>query len=987
MWSLFFSLYFTICLSACMESEGTESIAVLTDEVNKMQECQMHSDNKSFYLHKYKADNIIGKYSASYIKLSPKDQRDFTIARSRYSLILADYLMQTGRRQDAINAIDILGSNSTQNISADTMLWLDYLCHQGSIRFRPFNIKKHTDNLKKGYDCLMQCYFIASRSNKKYFESMSLQLLSRYLANDSIFQLVKLNDAASLRYINEDGVSETLLAGNLAERALFIAEKLNDNRLLVSSWMNLALCYFNIGDANNSIQCLIQASKTKGIDSMPALKATLNEQLSMSYAAIDDKYFSDFYRNAYLDLQDSTRQDRELEARATALEESASKIWMYVGLATLIFILLCIITFTLNHLRKRDEKKADKREEEIEFLEDSLRAMQLQYSNEQRAAIEQRARIAIINGMLPLIDRMQHAVDNGNNTYATELAREIEKQNTMITQWIKLRQGSIAPRIESIPLQEILNIVKKNAPSLQHNGITLNICDTDSKVKADRALTLFLINTLVDNARKAMPQGGCISITCTDNNDEKYTEISVKDDGNGMTEEQVAHLFEYKTINDEPTDKLRQGQSANHGFGLQNCRGIIDRYRKISSLFSVCTISAESQVGKGTTIHFRLPMVVRTIILLFTIVTASLSANAQNIKADTLTTDTALIQGLAERYADSLYSCNINGHYAEAMLYSDSCINVIQRYKMVNPSVRLAVYNETAVAALALHQWRKYSYYNYLYTQLYKDCTADSSLATYCQTIASNKNKANCAMFIMLLLIASLIPVFWFVYLRHVIKRRKGINKHKEILNDDLNKAEREYSRLHVINNITDNQLSTLKHETMYYPTRICMQIDNGDEQKEIQSTIAYYRDLFNTLSNQAMGKQLSAFSFPMSTAPLCEVIPGLDNEEVIICNRELMTYLRVLLKRHNGNKTPHPHVIGKYGHYIRIAFDMDHADYNAEQAVLLFAPSTHNADFLIMRQIMRETGNTTNSYGCGIMTGEENGKQVIIITVSLFSA
>lgn len=527
MWSLFVSLCFSVCLTACMEQNSAESIAVLTDEINEMQSCQLHSDNKSFYLHKYKAENIISQYSESYIKLSPKEQRDFTIARSRYSLILADYLMQIGRRQDAINALDMLGNNSTQNISADTTLWLDYLCHQGTVRLRPFNIKKRTDDLKKGYDCLMQCYFIASRNNIKYFESLSMQLLSRYLANDSIFQLVKQNDAASLRYINENGVADTLLAGNLAERALFLAEKINDNRLLANSWMNLALCYFNIGDANNSIECLIQASKTQGIDSIPALKATLNEQMSLSYAAIDDKHFSDFYRNAYLDLQDSTRQDRELEARATALEESIDKIWMYVGCTSVVFILLCIITFTLNHLRKRDEKKADKREEEIEYMEDSLRAVLLQYSNEQRAAIEQRARIAIINGMLPLIDRMQHAVENGNDTYATELAHEIEKQNNMITQWIKMRQGSIAPRIESIPLREILSIVQKNAPSLQHNHVTLTIPSTNSTVKADRALTLFLINTLVDNARKAMPDGGDINIACIDNTEERFTEISV----------------------------------------------------------------------------------------------------------------------------------------------------------------------------------------------------------------------------------------------------------------------------------------------------------------------------------------------------------------------------------------------------------------------------------------------------------------------------
>jgi len=84
-------------------------------------------------------------------------------------------------------------------------------------------------------------------------------------------------------------------------------------------------------------------------------------------------------------------------------------------------------------------------------------------------------------------------------------------------------------------------------------------------------------------------------------------EIAVEDTGKGMTDDQLEHLFETKPIREE------------HGFGLLNCKGIIEKYRKLSQIFSVCTIAATSSLGKGTRLMFRLPKgILRTLLLLFT---------------------------------------------------------------------------------------------------------------------------------------------------------------------------------------------------------------------------------------------------------------------------------------------------------------------------------------------------------------------------------
>lgn len=55
---------------------------------------------------------------------------------------------------------------------------------------------------------------------------------------------------------------------------------------------------------------------------------------------------------------------------------------------------------------------------------------------------------------------------------------------------------------------------------------------------------------------------------------------------------------------------------------------------------------------------------------------------------------------------------------------------------------------------------------------------------------------------------------------------RKNEAMNIEMAEDDLHRAEYENDKLHIANSVLDNCLSTLKHETMYYPSRIRQLID-----------------------------------------------------------------------------------------------------------------------------------------------------------------
>ena len=112
---------------------------------------------------------------------------------------------------------------------------------------------------------------------------------------------------------------------------------------------------------------------------------------------------------------------------------------------------------------------------------------------------------------------------------------QINEYNDVLTYWIQLRQGDLSLHIESFPLQSLFDLLSKGRTSFLMKGVTLDVQPTETVVKADKVLTLFMLNTLADNARKFTPRDGRVSIFATDLDDR--VEIAVEDTGQGMTEE------------------------------------------------------------------------------------------------------------------------------------------------------------------------------------------------------------------------------------------------------------------------------------------------------------------------------------------------------------------------------------------------------------------------------------------------------------------
>ena len=962
--------------------------------VQQMRLCQRRSRNREFHDYRELADKTIRRINEERASLSEHDQRCLLYAETEYAIVNSTYYYYVGLEQQSIDALNAINPNEVQR---DTAQFLNYLYNIGAGGIITQGSQQEIN--QQEFDRLMRCFLMARQGDYPYFAANALEALSEHLMEPPVRDHLMMDNMPAMKFLNPDHVDDNMLAGYLAENSLYIFREFGDVYQIAGAYRTLASCFRQIGDYESALYNLEQALSDSAIYQAPDLVASIREQLSVAYAAIDDKQQSDYNRNLYLDVQETTRQDRQLEARANQYERAISQLNLMIIAVIVAIILLFFSLWLFNYLNKK-RTKTEGTDELFEQKSEDIQALQLRVEASERRNLEQRAKVSLVNSVTPFIDRILHEVKNPEKAdaeYIQELTDQINDYNDVLTYWIQLRQGELSLHIESFALQELFDLLAKGHASFQMKGVELNIAPTDAVVKADKVLTLFMLNTLADNARKFTDKGGKVSISANDQ--EEYVEIAVEDTGQGMTDEQLQHLFESKPIKDDGKAQT------SHGFGLLNCKGIIEKYRKISQIFSVCQIAATSKLGQGSRLFFRLPKgILRMLILGMLLTGTALTGYGQQPKP-TPTDSDPLAQ--ASAYADSAYFCNINGQYERTLVFADSCIDCLNRqylslqprgrYLMrsignpsliapeikwlhdgldVNYHIILDIRNESAVAALALHEWQIYSYNNRIYTQLFKEMSADDTLGDYCRTMQQSQTNKTIAIILLVILALAILPAYYLLYYRHRLYSRFLSEQQRqtdlEMLDDEQRRTELEISNLHVSNAVLDNCLSTLKHETMYYPSRIRQTLDSGDTES-LSEVTSYYRELYGMLSQQAM-RQVERTHLHLRPLSMEGV--------TILGDENLIRYLFEILRKQSGEKKPEIQFSQKNEKYVEVSVAMPGLDFSKEQPEDLFQPKREHILFLICRQIVRDHGEATNRRGCGIRAEIINGIPHILITL-----
>ena len=419
----------------------------------------------------------------------------------------------------------------------------------------------------------------------------------------------------------------------------------------------------------------------------------------------------------------------------------------------------------------------------------------LHAENNKRENLARKTCCQVVAECLPYIDRMRseirHLADTPADSpqyeqslqYVRELAERINQYNDLLSQWIRIRQGVVALNVESFAVQGLFDIVGKGSRSFSQKGVLLDVVKSDAVVRADRVLTLFMINTLADNARKFTPAGGKVTVEAVQGDD--YVEISVSDTGVGLSPDDVNTIRETKVYDPSQIGQGEQ-QGKGSGFGLMNCKGIIEKYRKTDDLFSVCSFNVESTPGKGSRFSFRLPKGVKRTLMALLILCTGVTARAQE-------QDSLLVT--AYDYANQTYLCNTEGRFEEALLYADSAFDALNRDYLLNGGTDdmllsvmdilvpaetywledgfatdyetvLWLRNEIAVSALAMRDWDVYRYNDDAYLKLFKLYYGEWKIEEDCRELQRTNSNLSIAVivFVLIFIMVLLIYLLYLIY-------------------------------------------------------------------------------------------------------------------------------------------------------------------------------------------------------------------------------
>ena len=1065
-----------------VQRQSRNQIELLCSDVMMMKVMQRIGNGYEFFRYRNSALNRMDRINESLNELTDHQLNRIYYANTEFHIVSSTYYYYLG--QDSLANVEINAISDYVKSDKDVTQFLYYHYMLGSGGLLKGN---RTDVILQEFDHLLLTYTLSKSRKITYFEANSLQSFAEMLIDSASVSIVRQYRRDAYNYINDQVLHDSLVIGDdspctlplaLARKSLGLFKKYKDLFQTACLYRTIGDIYFSEGSYQQAhasytkALSLVHSQKKRSSKTFIAWMAGIHERLSLSYSSIGNKERSDYHRNIYLDLLDDSRQNKELDIRKENLSKEVRDVQVGIGLLLLLLFLIIVLVMLYihrikNHItsqyatllsirdsgyyadaRNRIAQFVGQQESDMETLTDLGNSSRLHIEDYRNGNIIRRAKVSLVYAIIPYLNRIlaetkrmkaEGKASLERLTYIRELITEITRINDVLTEWIKMQRGLLNLHITTFPLSNTLDILRLGKTSFGKKDITLVVPETDLKVKADEALTLFMVNTLADNARKFTNPGGKVQITLDATDD--YVEVGIEDTGIGLSSRDVDILN-----NSNVYDSSHLGISNDNkgfGFGIMNCKGIIHKYKKLSSRFAVCDFGVESSPGNGSRFWFRLPRVL-SVALVFAL---SVSAQAS--------------YSLFRSLCDSTYNANVEGRYEDALLFGDSALKVSASPMDTIKVVQLR--NEMAIASQALKRWDDYRFNNNECVRLHWLYSQDTSLASYCRRM--EEAKYDSSVLLVLLTLSGIIILFliYMLFLKDRIRNKRRIaslsgdftltlgriishvreleklalhsesdvillntafirsltDEHDRLLTcvqDDtylsglvrafysdmtdrllrINELQQritslteqnyklrfEEDRLYVMNQVLDNSLSTIKHETMYYPARIDQMAqslwentDNSEAIDELNTLVHYYKELYLLLYEQA-NRQLLQSGFHSQTVSCNDISAYVQRKTDIIQSREKRdiqltcadTVLSVRCDRNlirilvdnilTANQKEITQLKVSYvpdDKVVSIYFTFTGIRRSEEELNDLFSPSKDNFAYYIVRQIIRE--------------------------------
>jgi len=181
-----------------------------------------------------------------------------------------------------------------------------------------------------------------------------------------------------------------------------------------------------------------------------------------------------------------------------------------------------------------------------------------------------------------------------------EILEEAERTSQVVDSLMLLARADSGKEVSEASVADICGIIRGAADqgeklARNHNlNFLAQIPEGPIWIQADTDALRRVLLILIDNAAKYTPSGGSVGVRFEAR--DGFAIASVSDTGIGIAKEDVAHIFDRFWR----ADKARSREQGGAGLGLSIAKWIVEMHRG--------SIDVESEPGKGSTFHVRVPL-------------------------------------------------------------------------------------------------------------------------------------------------------------------------------------------------------------------------------------------------------------------------------------------------------------------------------------------------------------------------------------------
>lgn len=355
-------------------------------------------------------------------------------------------------------------------------------------------------------------------------------------------------------------------------KGLQTGSKIQSKETIANSLENLAIAYRELQDYKKSSQYF---------DELVVVRDSIfKEESAKSYAEMESKYQNEKKQKEILLLKkDNAIKDLDIINQRRTRTFLLISLLFIIAIASVIYRNYAIkqrLNEALNIANDKLSEANQSKTKLLSIISHDLRTpvsslfnfLQLQKSSPGRLTAEQQEKF---------------------NTQINNAAENVLSTMEDVLIWSKSQMEKFEPVLEKINLSEYLtDIINLNATAAANKKIDITQqCDATIQLNTDPNFLKIILRNLLSNAIKFTNNHGQILLAA--NKVDNFITITVKDNGVGMNEEQVANIFKWNNI-----------RSDSSGLGLRLAKEFTE---KLSG-----NITVSSKPGDGTTftLHFKI---------------------------------------------------------------------------------------------------------------------------------------------------------------------------------------------------------------------------------------------------------------------------------------------------------------------------------------------------------------------------------------------